>query len=260
MIGLGLSLSERAVIADRHDSSARNLFARMTTQPDDTRRILIDNTIRQLKAQGLWTGMTGLYLCAAHDTQAARLNWISSSYTMTAVGNLPTFTTDRGFQGNGVDQALDTGFVPGAEGVLQDDHHLSVWSRSAAQIAASDVGNTQLSIITRTNTDTINTRSANTTAATGASTDGSGLFTVARNNAATYERYRNGASLASASQASAAFSGTNSVYFCGRSTGAVPGYGTRPLAAMSFGRYRSVADEAKLYTILAAYMTAVGAA
>ena len=50
---------------------------------------------------------------AAHSSQAALLNWVSTSYPSSTV-NSPTFTTDRGYAGDGVSSYVASGYVPKA--------------------------------------------------------------------------------------------------------------------------------------------------
>lgn len=88
----------------RYAAEAVSLFARMATQPDATRLALIDATIRSLIAGGVWAKLDSLYVMAAHDSQAARLNWVANE-SLTAY-NSPAFTVDRGFKGDGASAYL----------------------------------------------------------------------------------------------------------------------------------------------------------
>ena len=85
------------------------LVARMTDPPPASRVILINNLIVALKSSGVWDDLEVFYILAAHDAQAARLNWKSTSYNLSAVGG-PTFTTDRGYAGDGSTSYLNTGW------------------------------------------------------------------------------------------------------------------------------------------------------
>ena len=67
------------------DPAATALFARMTVQPDNTRKALINSTIVGLKASGIWAKADALYVTAAHDAQSARLNWVQDLYNLTAI-------------------------------------------------------------------------------------------------------------------------------------------------------------------------------
>lgn len=86
---------------------ARNLFALMTTNPGVARKRLIDRTIRSLKNEGLWEKIISLYVPAAHDSQAARLDWKRLAGNTLTVSGSPAFTQDRGYKGDG------TGYLEG---------------------------------------------------------------------------------------------------------------------------------------------------
>ncbi len=94
-----------------YSPEAAALLSRMTVTPSTARKQLIDALIATLVGAGIWAKLDALYLLAAHDAQAARLNWIADRYNLTAV-NSPTFTTDRGYAGTGAAMYLDTGFNP----------------------------------------------------------------------------------------------------------------------------------------------------
>lgn len=109
--GLGAALfagpSQRMGVA--YDADAAALFARMTTPPDATRKTACNVFVTGLKDAGLWPRGIGLWALSAHDAQAARRNWLADQYNLTAV-NSPTFTTDRGYTGDGSSSRLSTGF------------------------------------------------------------------------------------------------------------------------------------------------------
>ena len=255
---LGLSLSQSEASSPSAEGSA--LFARMVPAPSGARGPLIDATIRSLKTAGVWAKLDGLWVTAAHSEQAAQLNWVGATNTLTAVGALPTFTVDRGYQGNGSSQLLTTGFIPGAGKTLRDDHHMGVWVRTTGQDSIAEIGAEMLSITTRQATDLMVSRSASTSTNTVASTDGSGLSLVSRVAGPGYTQYRNGVSLATPVEASVAFGGVFPIYICGRNASGTPAYNAKQIAAASIGGGLSVSEQAALYQALAAYMTAVGAA
>jgi hypothetical protein len=81
------------------------LFDRMAVRPDFDRRAAIDTLVSALLEYDLWGRLDGLYVFAAHTSQAALLNWRRDAANMTAV-NSPTFTEDLGFTGDGVSSSL----------------------------------------------------------------------------------------------------------------------------------------------------------
>lgn len=115
-----------------YTAEATALFARMSVQPDPTRKGLINAYIvcekggaGSINGTDLWSGWLVFDVFAAHDAQAALLNWKGTSFTPTAV-NSPTWTTDSGFLGNGtagtgasaggVDKYVNLNFTPSTDG------------------------------------------------------------------------------------------------------------------------------------------------
>src|SRR5262245_39221350 len=84
------------------------LLAAMTVQPNAARQTLINDLIYALKQSGAWAKMDFLYVLAAHDNQAARLNWKTAANLATVNGTC-TFTVDRGYNGDGSTGYLGTG-------------------------------------------------------------------------------------------------------------------------------------------------------
>lgn len=122
-----------------YDPDATALFVRFTTPANDTRKAAINALILALKAAGVWTKLDVLHVYAAHDAQAARQNWIGNFANATAVGG-PTFTTDRGYAGNGSSSYLNLNFNPGDGGTykfLRDVAAYGVWNRTASPSGGS---------------------------------------------------------------------------------------------------------------------------
>jgi hypothetical protein len=91
------------------NSEASDLLARFNADPGADRRGAVDALVGALKAASLWSQIDVLQMYAAHDSQAARLNWISPSFTA-APQNAPVFTADQGYTGDGSTAYVDSGF------------------------------------------------------------------------------------------------------------------------------------------------------
>lgn len=126
-----------ATLAIAYETESTALFARMSVQPDSTRKSLINSLITSLKSASLWTKLDALYVLSAHDRQAGLLNWVSSSYTLTEPGGSLTYTADDSFAGDGVAKYFDTNFNPtsAAGKYAKDSAHIGVWSLSDTQTA-----------------------------------------------------------------------------------------------------------------------------
>jgi hypothetical protein len=258
---LGMSIvSGGAPIYTFTNSEAGALVARFTVQPTNARKALIDNLVGSLKTAGVWTKLDALHVLAAHDAQAARQNWVADAYNLTAVA-APTFTTDRGYQGDGSSSYLDTGFNPTTAVTpqfVQNSGHLSVWSRTSGAAAPVDMGNGNSIILTRQTTTDNFARRVNASSSDGTVVaDGSGHFLVSRPNSTSSTGYRNAATQGSGSVASAA--PDNAAFrVLGRST--TVSFSSRQIAMSSIGASLTSGEVTGFYNALNTYMQAVGAA
>lgn len=81
-----------------YEPEASAYFARMAVQPDATRKGHLNTLVSSLKSSGVYAKLAGLYVMAAHDAQAARLNLIGNVRNLIVTGD-PTFTANRGYAG-----------------------------------------------------------------------------------------------------------------------------------------------------------------
>lgn len=234
------------------------LFARMTTPPTEVRKKLINNCISRLVTSGVWAKLTSLNVLAAANSQAAYLNWRSTSYTLTETGILNTFTADRGWAGDGLTGYLDTGWSPSLG--AQDSLFIAAWSRTSAQDGTGSgiIGtgtSVGMRIRTRNASDqtqaTINT---GTSTNIGSQTDGSGLFAANRSGATALQIYRNGTSIGTGTAASTGPS--VATINIGRFATA---FDASQCAALIISSSLNSTEQAVLYSALLPYMQAVGA-
>lgn len=249
-----------------YDADASTLFAAMSSQPDATRKALINTTILALKSAGIWTLLDECWFMAAHDSQAGLLGW-KRYKNLTAV-NAPTFTTDRGFAGNGTTSYLNTGFVPSTDGVQYalNDASLGTYSRtnvggSMADIGARNSGEALQVLISSRLGDKymarLNVSSA--VVSLGSSTDSRGLF-VGRRPASNSQRHLlNGVDVAGDAIASTGVP-TRALYIGAfNDNGTANLFGTRQYAFGMVGASMSAQQQADLFTIVEAYLDAIGA-
>lgn len=247
-----------------YTAAASALFARMTTPPTAARKQIINNLIVSLTTAGVWAKLDALYVLAAADSQAAGLNWISTSFNISVVGT-PTFTADRGYNSTDAGSAnyLNTTYNPSTAGGLltQNSAHFSLWSRTSAQNSYAD------GIFNGTNGDLIAPRGgANTStwAINGpletapSNSDGSGLFTATRTASTTTALYRNGVSLQAGSTTSVALINLAIPLIAGNTSGVIT-TSARQEAAATIGSGLTAQNALDLYNAMQTYMTAVGA-
>jgi hypothetical protein len=242
-----------------YGAEAEALFARFAVDPGEARRGQIDSLIGALKAAGAWAKLDALYLFAAHDAQAARLNWIQPAFDATAV-NGPTFTADRGYAGDGASAYLDTGFndLTGSALWSQDAMCAGIWVNQWAGSSNSVLGLTggTASLRIGASATTIVSRIHSTTSFNPAFSNASPGHLVATRDGATSSRMlRNGASVTTSTAASTA--NANATVVIGRATSA---YNADRVAAAHLGGFLTPAEVAALYSALSAYLGALGAA
>lgn len=227
------------------------------------RQDLIDATIRALVEAGLWEKFDLLYLLAAHDEQAARLNWKAPpAATLTAV-NTPAFTADEGFTGDGAASYLDAGVAWNAlTAYALDSSHIGAWILN--DVAASNVvsvvgqvsGGTRCRLIPRTTSGGIRAYLNTATQTDFGSSIGTtaGHAAVVRRASNEVEAYKNGASIGTGTTASDEISDRNVTILRH-----LTNYGAYQVAAMHAGAALSDTEAADLYAILEDYLTGVGA-
>lgn len=238
-----------------YTSEAAALFSRMLVPPDGARRALIDSTIEQLKAAGIWDAADFIHFQAAHDAQAGRLDW-KGAYDLTVVG--ATFVTDRGYLGDGVDDSLAVGVAPNA---------LTHFTQNSATIATFEtVNNTAATYslgvegaadlrLAGSGSGNRGGRINDATSLLAAVANSQGLAAISRTGASARALYSNGVSVATTGAASNAVGNTNLHYLRSQTT-----YAARRVGFGMVGGALSAAQHAALYTIVNQYMTAIGAA
>ncbi|WP_127090120.1 hypothetical protein [Aquabacter cavernae] len=269
MSRLGLSLPSTALLRGR----ARGLLpevlaltARMTAAPSAGRTRAIGALVQSLKTAGVWPKLDVLYILAAHDAQAARLNWMADLYNLTAV-NSPSFLADQGYAG-GTNTYLATGYNPAVHGVryTRNDAHMGVWDltdRAAGNIvpAGTSTGTGVLvGMLQRYSTDRA-AISVNDQSSTFANAHSEGFFIGNRLSSATRGVYRNGVLLVDTAATSVAIPSIPVDLLCFiYNGGAARGYWcTDRIAAFSMGGGLTAGEAAAFHAALRAYLQSVGA-
>lgn len=258
--GFGFGLSRGAQV---FSDEALTLFAAMTTPPTDQRKTLIDNAIQAMKAAGVWATTDVLQVYAAADSQAAKLNWKNpATFTATLV-DAPTFTADRGFTTDGVNDAIDTTFNPtiGTPNYTQNSAMGGIWIVNNAQNASAGFGwfdgTDGLTVNPRDTSDRIAYRvnQASSVLQSGI-TDSRGFTLANRTASGAHQIDKNGSQLSSGSTASAALN--NHTFLCGQSSSA--GFAAAQYGLAIIGAGANVPTRTALYNALLPYMQGVGAA
>lgn len=243
------------------NAEAETYAAAMTTEPNDTRKGVIDTLFSSLKLGA--TSGTNLYadridrigLTAAHAEQAGRLE-LKTATEITPF-NSPAFQADRGFTGNGTSAYFDLGYNPSTAGGLmtQDSAHIGVYVTANSANTSPDIGcaNSLLRARVRGGVNTnVRVTCGTALAALGAFTFPE-HFCGIRRASGTQLLFKAGASENSAANASTGM--PDSMYLLRDGTA----YTDRQVMAWHFGSQLSDAEAFDLYTAINVYMVAVGA-
>ena len=128
------------VLFGQLDASSELLFGLMQVQPSPARKTVLDTFVKTLKSAGIWQKLDLLYVLAAHDAQAARLNWIAPSQFALAVAGSPVFTADQGYAGDGSNAMAATGYNPvtlSGGRQTQNSATIGIFTRTAASYNGS---------------------------------------------------------------------------------------------------------------------------
>jgi hypothetical protein len=244
------------------NAEAATLVARLTSPPTDARKRLIDALIGSLKTGGVWSKLDAFYMLAAADAQSSLLNWVSTSYNLTAV-NSPAFVTDRGYTGDGSTSYLETSFNPTtapSPKFVQDSAHAAVWSRTNLPNGAGDSFEFGSSNSYIARAVSLSGRGVTRPNAASAQLIGNaaypGYAAWARSAAAVWEAYSQGADSGGGTTASAAPINTTFAILRSRDGS----FGANQIATAHFGSNLTAGEVASAYTAIQTYLQAIGAA
>lgn len=252
----------RTILLGGYCQEAQAAFSAMTVPPTSNLKRLYDRCIRDLKSAGIWTKLDALYLMNVETAQAARLNLKApGTYDLTATSS-PTFTAKVGYAGDGAAAFLNTNFNPTtatSPNYVQNSASAFAWGLKQGQDANGLLGqNTAATanvlIQPRFTDDKVYGRISDSADFSAANTDGRGLFHVNRTASNARELFKNGASVATSSTASA--SPANATVTILRNSS---GFHNGGAAMAGVGGALSTQQAADLYTILNSFKSGVDA-
>ena len=227
----------------------------MTTPPSTNRAAAIDTLIKALKAGGSWTKRDGIWVFWAADTQAANLNWKSTSYPYATNGTM-SFTANQGYTGNGVNASGSFGISFTILTQFQrNSASAGVWSLTDGMADTFDLGfsagGDNFRMISRNTLDSISTRinMTSTTTSSGVGT-GVGYAMMNRSGATAVQTYKNGVQVDSSTVASTALNPNDLVTHCDKAAN----FSSRTLAIVTIGGSLTADEALAEYNALAAYM------
>lgn len=239
------------------DPATATYVAAMTAQPDPVRRNLINDLIVGLKADGDWTKLTWLSLIAAHASQAGRLNAVNPDQALIEV-NGPTFTTDRGYTGNGSTSYLDAGRALGGQFTLNSGSfgtYVNQVPGAGDRHVAGPVGGPPFTVVFCVSAvpGQLFGYSNNNSGFSGAAAD-TGMHIVSRTSATAAALYRNGTSIVTDANAATAVPTGNVGVGRGGNI-----YAAARHACVFWGAGLDTAAVARVSSRILTYLTAIGA-
>ena len=219
------------------------------------RKLIVNDLILGLKADGIWAKLDRLWLFAAADTQSALLGLKLS--TATAV-NSPAFVADRGFTG-AASAYIDCNYNPSTDAVnwAQNNACFFAWNNTAGQVANALVGanvanRNKLYPEHATNDTRWSINVVSSQAATTGIVGNTGLWAVNRTASTATQLYLNGIELATATMGSGALG--SAIYVFRDATI----YTTRQCCCFGNGANLSIPEQVALYNRIRTYMSGVG--
>lgn len=246
--------------AASYDPAASALFARMSPAPSYTRKLQMNRLIRDLKRYGIWTKLDILYVFAQSGAANSLLNWKSSSYN--GANNAATFTTDRGYTGDGSTAYIQAStYAAGTGQYAQNDHHMGAWMRSAGASGKGIMGGGE--VVGYSNTITHGGSSlifcdAQTIAPDTFTATNTGHIVQSRTASGTFDAYRAGTLLGAPSR-SVTNPTSSFLILAINLDAAAANFSAGEVSAAHFGAGLTATQVANFGTALQTYMTAVGA-
>lgn len=246
-------------IVGHYEAEAIDLFDRMSVRPDFNRRYAINTLIASLKDYGLWTRLDGLYMFAAHTSQAALLNWRRTSANMSAV-NSPIFTADVGFTGD-AGAAYLTNTSAATVHTQATDIAMSLWLKTKKTLGSWDISWSGWDARISADSNTVGWRLSEATGDNVTISDANqpGLYTIARVTASEERIYKDGGLAKSNTRAynsGASYTTTLPIYL--GVTSGTSGFTNGTYSFCSYGASMNTSEAALFYNAVNTYMDAVG--
>jgi hypothetical protein len=114
-------------IGKKYCEEAKALFARMTIQPTDALKDLINKTIVDLKTAGIWGLTDTFHKWDLHNEQASLLDWKNPAFNATAI-NTPTFIPKVGVTTYSTgSRYIKLNFIPSSDCVNASLNNLGIY-------------------------------------------------------------------------------------------------------------------------------------
>lgn len=232
------------------------------------RLLIINNFIASEMQAGTWALTDDYWLLAAESTTQALIS-LKQRRTASAV-NSPTFVVDRGYTGNGSNNYVDTGFIPGTHAISMSatNARLASYELTNVAVAGSSAGTRTnaanvISLVTRSAANQYTVGVVSDVQGSGTVTDSRGFTSVRRNDSASqvFRVYKSGVSALNVNTLTPGPSLPSfSLYILARNNNGTPGsLGARSVAFVCIGASFSDQQELSQYMNVTVWATAIGA-
>lgn len=217
------------------------------TQPSARQRQFENRLVKFFKSVGIWTNMEIFYnFYTGGASGYSLINWKNPGTRNATVVSAPVFTALSGWAMDGVDDYLNTNFIPSSHVAVasQNNSSVGVYISAGGQSNGQDVG-----LITTTRRIAINARNTSdqtyanindNTAGTTANGEATGLYHVFRSTSTHLSSRRNDISLVTSASTSTGLA-TSNIYIGARNnSGTADLFSNRTIGAMWFGTSMSI--------------------
>lgn len=198
------------------------------------------------------------------DENYAKINWKTlGSFTLSESGTV-THTPDEGFNGNGTNGYLDTGYIASSHGVNYTQNDASAFcaildniSENRSDFGVSSGGSDPSILLNSRNTLNQVVFRVNTATQTGgAMADSTGFYHLIRASSSNHSLYKNGSLNVSTSQGSSGVPNRTLPLLANNNNGTISSFSTKKMGCFGLGASLT-GNEADLYTAWNDYFTSL---
>jgi hypothetical protein len=226
------------------------------TLPSAGQRVLQNQLVIDLKAAGVWSKLDTFAVFATDgNSDFALIDWIRL-IDYTAV-NSPTFTTDEGFQGNGVSSYIDLNYETNTDWVNVSQNNVCLFTNNLVDVtplqnAVVGSSSNYVSFNLKNASNQFSTRLHSGTIGSITSLGAIGRGCISRNNSSNYDYYFNGNFEGTASTTTSSFT---TALFLFRQGGAA--FYTTKTSYVGYGAYLDSTEIGNLDNALDTYLTSL---
>lgn len=236
------------------------VYNAMVSKPTASIASAQNKMVTDLVSGGLWAKLNVFFVFAneTNDNSEALIDWINPTNLSILEGS-PTFISLQGFTGDGVDDCINTQFVPATDGgalYLASAANIGIYLRLDQNVNTVAFGTGTNTYLRPRSSGYANAYLHSTSGTSAISDNSSGLWVVDRPNADSLRVYHNGLLFDSELKSQNTSLPSSNLYYLSQSSGA--GFSTNEVSIGFAGAYLSSSEIALLNAIVETYMDAIG--